>query len=244
MILPQPRDAIHRGQLFRLLIEIADSQSLSKTLIFKGGTCAAMQGALDRFSVDLDFDIKVGAEQETVRDELGKVYSRLGFIRKDISKVTVQDVLKYEAPQGVRNTLKLDAIGYSLSSSEYLPVYLADIDRYMLCQTIETMFAHKLVAVLDRYSKHESIAGRDIYDIHYFFTHQYTYTRAVIEDRTKVRVREYLAKLLGFIQEHVTQRTLNEDLNTLLPQEKYENIRKSLKIEVIAMLKAELMSKT
>lgn len=242
MILPKPIDAIHRGQLFRLLIEIADTPSLSKTLIFKGGTCAAMQGQLDRFSVDLDFDIVPGTTKATVRKDLEKVYSRLDLEIKNNSTATVQYVVKYHASQNVRNTIKLDAIEYSIPSSVYKPIYLVDIDRYMLCQTVETMFAHKLVAVLDRYRKHQSIAGRDIYDIHYFFAHQHTYTKEVIQDRMKSSVKEFFTQLIDFIQEKVTQTSINEDLNMLLPPDRFSAIRKSLKLEVVAMLKNELTS--
>jgi len=64
MNLPNPKDILHRGQMYKLLIEIADSASLSQGLIFKGGTCAAMQGCLDRFSVDLDFDLVLNASKK------------------------------------------------------------------------------------------------------------------------------------------------------------------------------------
>ena len=57
MILLRPQDTIHKVQLTRLLTEILDNPTLSQNLYFKGGTCAAMLGYLDRFSVDLDFDL-------------------------------------------------------------------------------------------------------------------------------------------------------------------------------------------
>ena len=41
---------------YRLLSAIYDNQILAGSLYFKGGTCVAMQGLLDRFSIDLDFD--------------------------------------------------------------------------------------------------------------------------------------------------------------------------------------------
>lgn len=50
MILPSSKDAIHRGQLYRLLIGIADDAFLTESLVFKGGTCAALLNKLDRFS--------------------------------------------------------------------------------------------------------------------------------------------------------------------------------------------------
>ena len=241
MILPSPKDTLHRGQLFRVLIEIADTPSLAKGLIFKGGTCAAMQGFLDRFSVDLDFDIVQGIPKKDIQRELKSIFSRLGLEIKNQSKTTVQYVVKYVAPKETRNTIKIDAIDYSLSSSVYQPVYLADIDRYLLCQTVETMFAHKLVAVLDRWHKHESIAGRDLYDIHHFFLQQYTYSTEVITERTNLSNIAFFTELIEFIRQKITQKMIYEDLNMLLPPQKFSSIKKSLIPEVIAMLKNEII---
>lgn len=187
MILPSPKDARHRGQLYRLLIEIADSPALAKSLIFKGGTCAAMQGCLDRFSVDLDFDLAQGAAKARVKKGLERVFSKLGLALKSQSAATVQYVLKYPSPGETRNTLQLDAVDFTLDCSVSKPIYLADIDRYLICQTIETMFAHKLAAVFDRYNKHGTLAGRDIYDIYYFFLNGYRYNGRIIRQRTHWR---------------------------------------------------------
>lgn len=240
MILPNPKDAIHRGQLFKILMEIADSPMLAKNLVFKGGTCAAMQGLLDRFSVNLDFDLVSGADKENVKVELKTIFPKLGLIVKNQSKTTIQYVLKYPAPENSRNTLKLDTVDESLAVGIYQPIYLSDIDRYLLCQTIETMFAHKLVAVLDRYSKHHSVAGRDIYDIYYFFLNQHTYSPTIIQTRTRLGLDAFFGELIDFIQNKVTESIINEDLNMLLPPQQFSAIRKSLKAEVLAMLRSEL----
>ena len=74
MITLNSQDAIHKAWLYRVLIAIVDNANLHE-LYFKGGTCAALTGILDRFSVDLDFDY-VGVESDLikVRHELGKVF--------------------------------------------------------------------------------------------------------------------------------------------------------------------------
>ena len=53
-------------------------------------------------------------------------------------------------------------------SNVYETVRLVEIDRIATCQTIETMFANKLVALIERREKTGSIAGRDLYDVHHF----------------------------------------------------------------------------
>jgi predicted nucleotidyltransferase component of viral defense system len=53
----RPEDILHKSYLNRLLMETIDRPVLAHNLAFKGGSCASMLGFLDRFSVDLDFDI-------------------------------------------------------------------------------------------------------------------------------------------------------------------------------------------
>lgn len=59
----RPEDIINKSYLHRLLAEIVDQPTLGQSLAFKGGTCAAMLGYLDRFSVDLDFDVVRNADE-------------------------------------------------------------------------------------------------------------------------------------------------------------------------------------
>jgi predicted nucleotidyltransferase component of viral defense system len=70
MIYIRPEDTIHKSHLNRLLIEdYRPALSVAKPC-FKGGTCAAMLGYLDRFSVDLDFDMSAKRRREGLKDEL------------------------------------------------------------------------------------------------------------------------------------------------------------------------------
>lgn len=240
MILPSPTDALHRGQMYKVLMEIADQPALAPALVFKGGSCAALQGYLDRFSVDLDFDLIPSADKKMVQTQLEAIFHNLGLEIKNQSRQTLQYFLKYPAPERVRNTLKIDAVVSSLPEDEYQPVFIADIDRYLLCQNIETMFAHKLVAVTDRFQKHQALAGRDIYDIYWFLLNNYSFNAGVISRRTGLTAREYLVKLHDFIKTKVTQQVVNEDLNMLLPPAKFQTVRKSLKAEVLAGLQSRI----
>jgi len=241
MILPNKKDAIHKAWLYRALQAIADDAYLAKVLYFKGGTCASMLGWLDRFSVDLDFDFN-GEEKEITkaRKALEDIFIRLGLEIKDKSKIGIQYFLKYKTNEADRNILKIDVTFPLVKSSVYEPQRFLEIDRILSCQTKETMFAHKLVAVLDRFEKTGGIAGRDIYDIHHFFLNGYDYNAEVIVERTGMSAGEYLVKLADFIEQKVTEKTLSEDLNTLLPYEEFTKIRKVLKREVLTLLKDEI----
>jgi len=242
MLSPEQKKSYHKAQLFRLLINLADDKILAPCLYFKGGTCSTMLGYLDRFSVDLDFDLKKGADKKLLRLKLHQIFKRLNLIIKDESKKALQFFLKYEAPDGERNTLKLEIIDSPFDSIDHQPQYLKDIDRIVVCQTIECLFANKLVALTDRYRQRGTIAGRDIYDIHYFFSHGYRYKKEVIEERTKKTSQNYLRELITFIENKITQDIIDQDLNFLLPANKFQGIRKTLKIETLMFLKEAVES--
>ena len=204
MLLDNPRDSLHKAMLYRLLMVILDEKTLAEQLYFKGGTAAALLGWLDRFSIDLDFDGARGMDKQKIRTIVQKVVASSGFSIKEQAKRELYFVLQYPAPKLARNTLKLSIIDHVVKANIYQPYFLADINRYAICQSKETMFANKLVAVTDRYQKYRTVAGRDIYDIHHFFTKGFGYNEAVITERTGLAADVYIRKLAKFIQEKVT----------------------------------------
>jgi hypothetical protein len=232
-------DILHKSYLLRLLMEIVDQPLLAQTLAFKGGTCAAMLGYLDRFSVDLDFDVLLNADEAAMRSTFHQIFEKLGFIiRLEFDQVLFFQ-LRYPSQTGKRNTLKISASNLSAKANQYKVQYFAEIDRLINSQTIETMFANKLVAVIDRYAQHKTIAGRDIYDIHHFFVQGYGYSGAVIRERTGASPQEYFGRLIGFIKEHFTQTVINEDLNSLLPIKQFQQVRKIIIPETLSILERE-----
>ncbi len=235
MILPRPQDAIHKTHVYRLLMEIIDSRHLARSLYVKGGTCAALAGWLDRFSLDLDFDVAPRAKAAIIKEELTALAGRLGFTVKEQKGLFF--VLGYTSRPGERSSIKISVFTERVRANQYAPVYLTDIRRYAMCQTRDTMVANKLVAPLDRYDCYGTIAGRDIYDIHYFLTHAYRYRPEIITERRKRTVSAYLQQLIDFIERHVTERVIAEDLNYLLPLSKFQSIRRTLKEETLMLLR-------
>jgi len=238
MILPSPKDALHKAMMYRMLISILDNKNLSSNLYFKGGTCAAMLGFLDRFSIDLDFDLKKGADKKEIRENLNIVFEDLNFTIKEQAKNELYYVLKYDAPKEIRNTLKLSIIDKVIKTNIYKPQFLEEIKRYAICQTVETMFANKLVAVTDRYKRYKTIAGRDLYDIHHFFINGYGFNKKVIEERIGKTAEKYLTELINFIEKKFTVKQITEDLSYLLPPDKFKAIRKTLIAETLSFLKS------
>jgi hypothetical protein len=235
----RPEDIIHKSYLHRLLMEIVDQPLMAQTLAFKGGTCATMLGYLDRFSVDLDFDVLQGADEVELRKIFHQIFGQLGFsVTLEFDKVLFFQ-LRYPSSPGKRNTLKVSASNIRVEANQYKVQYFPEIDRLINSQTIGTMFANKLVAMTDRYVQHKTIAGRDIYDIHHFFVQGYPYDGAVIRERTGLEPREYFGELIVFIKKHVTQTIINEDLNSLLPNKQFQRVRKILIPETLSLLERE-----
>jgi predicted nucleotidyltransferase component of viral defense system len=240
MIELRPEDILHKSYLHRVLMEIVDEPRASQALAFKGGSCAAMLGYLDRFSVDLDFDALKGANEEELRRVFHQVFDRLGLqVTLEFDKALFFQ-LRYPSSRGKRSTLKVSASSLRVETNQYRVQYFPEIDRLANSQTIETMFANKLVSVMDRYNQHQSVAGRDIYDIHHFFIQGYAYRGEVIQERTSLEPEQYLAELRVFIQKHVTQKTINEDLNSLLPERQFQQVRKILIPETLSLLEREI----
>jgi len=236
----RPEDIIHKSYLHRVLIEIVDQPFMAQSLAFKGGTCAAMLGYLDRFSIDLDFDSMPGVDDDELRVGFMNAFQALGLeLRTAFDKVLFFQV-RYENDPGKRNKLKVSANTKPVSANQYKVQYFPEVDRLIKSQTIETMFANKLVAVIDRYQQHETIAGRDIYDVHHFFVKGYSYNVDVIQERTGLEQEEFLKELIRFIRAQVNQTIINEDLNSLLPDEQFQKVRKILLPETLSLLEREV----
>lgn len=240
MIKLNPSDATHRSAMYKILIAIADDSILSHSLIFKGGTAAAMLGFLDRFSVDLDFDRMENATHSSVETTLETIFIALSLpiVQKD-PKVLMYRV-RYSDTPTARTTVKVSVNEEFVASGKSAPQYLPDIDRTMICQTKDTMVANKFIALTGRFTKHKEVAGRDIYDIHEFLLRGYTYNADLIRERTGLSSKEYISTMITFIQTHVTQRIVDEDLNILLAPTAFQAIRKVLVPETLALLRAEL----
>ena len=246
MILPSAKDVQHKVWLFRILSEIADDAELSNLLRFKGGTCAAMQGLINRFSVDLDFDlIRIAQEDiDKARKNLEIKFKKLDLIIKDRSSNVPQYFLKYKTKdQGKdsgRSIIKIDVTFPAPNSNQYEPVLFTDIDKTLICQTPQTMFANKLVALLDRFEKNKSIAGRDLFDIQEFAMQGIKYETGVIVERRNQAPKEFFKELDHFIRVSITQEIIDQDLNTLLPYDVFKKIRKFIKSEVLLFVKEQI----
>ncbi|KUK66835.1 MAG: hypothetical protein XD87_0460 [candidate division WS6 bacterium 36_33] len=240
MIVPSKAEIKHKNQLFLLLKEILKDPFLSQNLMFKGGTYASLRGVLDRFSVDLDFDLPNKKNKDEIREKCYEIFKELDLEIKDESKKHLQFFLKYEAPKGERNTLKLEINDDVSKYNEYEKCLLEQVNMYCNGHTLDTMFANKLYACKARYDKNGKIAGRDFYDIYKFFLQGIGINVKVIEERTGESYVSYLESLISFIDKHLTKKLLNQDLNPLLRQDELDKVLPNIKDSVIVFLEDEV----
>ena len=238
MKIPRKTEIPHKLAMYKLLDALLANPLTATSLYFKGGTCAAMLGYLDRFSVDLDFDLLDTSQRDTLRDEIHKIVDKLGFEIKDESKNHLQFFLKYRDVENQRNTLKLEISDIVSKENVYKKLHLIELDRYCQAQTIETMFANKLVALKARWEEGKSIAARDLYDIYYFFNQGHNINSKVIEDLRSKSLQDYSLELVDFIQIHITDKLLLEDLNPLMDATKLKKILPHIKDQTILALKS------
>lgn len=228
---------LHKFIMQKVLMAIADDNFLVSNIYFKGGTCAVMLGYLDRFSVDLDFDIKKSADRDMVDEHINKIFNKLDLKIDIKQKEKLFYTVKYKAKENFRSTLKLSISDDVCKSNVYKPYKFDLIDRTLMCQDLSTMFANKLVAPIDRFKRKKIIAARDMFDIHEFFISDYPINYAVIKERTGLEFKEYIKKLIVFINKNITEKIIDQDLNYLLDYDKFRRIRKTLKQDTLLFLR-------
>lgn len=238
MKVPRKSEILHKLAMYRLLERLLANPMIANHIYFKGGTCAAMLGYLDRYSIDLDFDLINKSMKDSLRQEIHQVIKSLNYTIKDESTKHLQFFIKYRDVENKRNTLKLEISDQVSVANKYQKAHLVEIDKYCQAQTIETMFANKLVALKARYDEGKGIAGRDMYDIHHFFSQGYDFIPEIIEDLKGKSWLEYIEELIVFIEKEVTEQYLYEDINPLVSAKKLGRVVPVIKGEVLIALRS------
>jgi predicted nucleotidyltransferase component of viral defense system len=240
MIISSKKDIKHKNEIFKLLREILKDPFLSQNLMFKGGTYASLRGVLNRFSVDLDFDLPNKEKKSVIRDRCYEIFKKLNLTIKDESINYLQFFLRYDAPEGERNTLKLEINDDVNSCNKYEKIVLEQVNMYCNGHTLDTMFANKLIACKARFDKNGKIAGRDFYDVYQFFIQGIDINKDVIEEASGQSYIEYLKSLIIFINSNLTDKLINQDLNPLMRQSDIDNILPHLRDDLIVFLSDEV----
>jgi predicted nucleotidyltransferase component of viral defense system len=216
----------HEQILKNILRDIYTNPKLQSSLAFKGGTCLYMFYDLDRFSVDLDFNLLTEDLDDTlltaiiqrhlkISDATNKHFTWLwvGSYEKAVQKVKVE-VSKRTFPDTYINK---DFYGLTLPTMEP-----------------SCMFAHKLCAITDR----KKLQNRDLYDAHFMFSHNFEINKEIVKLRTGKTLQKYFAELIKLIETRVNDNDILEGLGELLTDTQKHRTKATLKRDILFDLKS------
>ncbi len=223
-MLNQPQ---HRKFLFEILRAIYSSQ-IGHWLAFKGGTMLYFFHELDRFSVDLDFDLIDLEKEQIVFDEIKKILRKFGEIKDEKNKhFTIFFKLDY---QKTLQNLKIEISKRDpkINKYEFLDFYGITVRTL----AIEDAFAHKIIAATSR----KSIANRDFYDIYFLFKKNIIPNEKIIFAASGKSSLQYCQYLKKFITQNLTAKNCLEGLGELVDARQKIWIKNSLKKELMAQI--------
>ena len=211
----------HEQILKNILRDFYSDTGLEASLAFKGGTCLYMFYQLDRFSVDLDFNlIADDFDYQLVTDILSRY---LTIDEQQNKRFTWFWMGGYEKGN--------QKVKVEINKRSYPDKYV-NKDFYGI--TIPTMapefqLAHKLCAITDR----RKLQNRDLYDAHFMFTKQFGINEEIIRIRIGKTLKEYLTYLIDFVEKNVNSATILEGLGELIGDKQKDHIKATLKRDLL-----------
>jgi hypothetical protein len=104
----------------------------------------------------------------------------------------------------------------------------------MLVMLREDMFAHKLVARLER----TKAANRDVYDVWFFLKNRWPINKVIVERRTGMSFKDNLIKCIAFV-ESIRDRSILAGMGELLDEKQKAWVRAHQKKDTIYLLKVK-----
>ena len=220
----------HKNILLRILKDIYTDNALGPFLGFKGGTAAYIFYHLDRFSVDLDFDLLDETKEETVFVQIRKILASYGEVKDAQQKrfnlfylLSYKD--KVEGARNVKVEINLRNFGSKYEVKSHLGISMKVMVK-------EDMAAHKLVAMLERAGK----TNRDIYDVWFFLQNNWPINREIAEKRTKAPFKEFLQKCINSLKK-TSDRNILAGIGELLNEKQKAWAKLKLRSETSFLLK-------
>lgn len=217
----------HKNILLQILKDIYSDTSIAPYLGFKGGTAALMFYNLPRNSVDIDLDLLDETKEKEVFETINKIISNYGTITDShIQRFNLRNVISYDPKaQNIKVEVNRRQLG-----SKYEVKNLLGISMLVMVQ--EDMFAHKLMAMLERIGK----TSRDIFDVQYFAKNGWPINRKIVEERSGMPFKQALEKCIEMLEEMDNKHIL-DGLGELLTDSQKDSARAKLKNDTIFILK-------
>ncbi len=218
---------LHKLNFIQVLKEIYSDTSVGPVLGFKGGTAAYLFYGLERFSVDLDFDLLDIEKEEYIFGRVGNIVQKMGLLKEKYNKRSnLFYLLSYQ--KGMPN-IKVEINKRDFGSRYKIENYLGVSMQVMIR---EDMFANKLAALLDR----KKPANRDVFDAWFFLKNNWPINERMIEKRTGVKLKNYLKRCEKHV-ERIDERQILAGLGELLNEKQKIWAKKNLKKDLLFLLK-------
>lgn len=217
----------HNNIMLQILKDIYSDTSISPFLGFKGGTAAHMFYGLDRFSVDLDFDLLGEDKKDYIFEKVEQIVKGYGKIKESRKKkFNLFFLISYEEKaQNIKVEINCRSFGSRYEIKTYLGIS-------MLVMIRDDMFAHKLMAMFERLGR----TNRDIYDIWFFLKNNWPTNKAIIEQRAGMPFAGFLQKCISFL-EKADKRNILAGMGELLNAKQKTWAKAKLLTETIFLLK-------
>ncbi len=217
----------HKKILLDILFAIYSDRELAPALGFKGGTAALLFYGLDRFSVDLDFDLLSREKSAPVFSSLEKIAARYGRIKEKYKKRnTLLLIVSYgDIGQNIKLEVSLRDFGSKYIIQNYLGIP-------MLVMAREDMFAHKLAAMSERIGT----ANRDIYDVHFFLKNNWPLNEKMLLKRAGKDLKAFLENTAQQVEKIKENQILN-GIGELLDNKTKAWVKKNLIKETAGKLR-------
>lgn len=220
----------HKRILIITLKDIFTHPLIGPILGFKGGTAAYLFYNLDRFSVDLDFDLLDANKDDVVFEEISRILKRYGsVITADRKRYGLTFVLAYHEKDPGAQNVKVEINRRDFGSRYEIKSYLGISMKVMIP---EDMAANKLVAFYERIGK----TNRDIYDVWFFLKNNWPINQALVEKRTNMNFKDFLGCSLALL-EKVDNKSILSGMGELLTESQKDWVRKNLKEDLLFQIK-------
>jgi len=222
----------HKNILVRILKDIYTNITLARSLGFKGGTAVLLLYNLDRFSVDLDFDLLNPEQEEYVYQTISEILKNYGSVKTQQKRYSLFFLLSYTNKLHGAQNIKVEINKRNFGSQYEIKQYLGIKLQVMIPADIA---AHKLVAMYERMGK----ANRDIYDVYFFLQNHWPINKKIIEQRTGMTYKTFLQTCINEL-EKLPERGILAGLGELLDAKQKAWVKANLKSDTIFLLNLAL----
>lgn len=222
--------SVHKTILFQMLKDMYSDTTIAPFLGFKGGTAALMFYGLDRFSVNLDFDLLDESKETQVFEKVIEIVKKYGTLKESYKKrFNLFCLLSYEDKA---HNIKVEINRRQFGSKYEIKTYLG---VSMMVMVPEDMFAHKLMAMYERIGK----TSRDIYDVWIFLSNRFSINKEIVEKRSGMSFNQLLNKCIQQL-EKMNNRNILNGVGELLTTSQKDWAKAKLRQETISLLRLRL----